>query len=231
MAALRGADIVVPDEFDPQDDSQIDAVAGQLLHHFRQHDDRDAFTLLYELCQDRLSEIARRVTRQLGMAVDPEDLVAGYMARLFVDVRKDHDRVRRFLGLSYTALRNDGLNQLRLLRRAHARHQVFDRWRRDAGEPRDPAREVDDREQERELERLGTVFVSIVSVCFHRLPERDRRVLLAREVDGLPYEQIARQLELPSNQVGMILKRARTRLSQAIAATFAPFDRPGETGS
>jgi hypothetical protein len=53
------------------------------------------------------------------------------------------------------------------------------------------------------------------------LPERDRRVLLAREVDGLSYAEMADALELPGGQVGMILKRSRERLQRGIGAALA----------
>jgi RNA polymerase sigma factor (sigma-70 family) len=174
--------------------------------------------------------LARRLTRHIGVAMDPEDLVAGFMARLFVDLRKDRPRVRKFLGLAYTAMRNEALNQLRLLRRAQARHEAFDRWMRNNHEPIDPALAADHKEQEEVVKRLGAVFLGVVSMCFHQLTERDRRILLAREVDALSYDAIAETLNLPRGQVGMILKRARERLAGRIAATFSRV-RPFEEGA
>lgn len=212
--------VAVPDDYDPTDDRAVEAVAGDLLQVFRQHDDPAAFTLLFELCQRRLMASARAITRRLGMAIDPEDIVSTFMAKLFTDLRRDQPRVRRFLGLAYTAMRNEALNQLRKLKRAESRHQVYDRWLRRHRLPPDPAGDVAAAEQHAILRRLGAMFLSVVSVCFHQLGERDRRVLLAREVDGLSYDAIAEQLGLPRPQVGMILKRARERLAKKIAATF-----------
>jgi RNA polymerase sigma-70 factor (ECF subfamily) len=207
--------------FDPASDADVEGLAGGLLHLFRQNDDRAAFELMFELCVRQLMDMARRITRRVGLAIDPEDLVSTYMCRLFTDLRKDQPRVRSFFGLSYTAMRNEALNQVRLLRRAQARHLAYDRWLRDHHGPSDPAVVTDHAEQIDQVRRLGAVFLAIVSRCFHQLGERDRRILLAREVDGLSYDEIAETLELPRGQVGMILKRARERFGRNIAATFA----------
>ncbi len=230
VALLAHADeVAVADDHDPADDRAVEAVAGDLLQVFRTHDDPAAFTLLFELCQTRLMASARHITRRLGMAIDPEDIVSTFMARLFTDLRQDQPRVRRFLGLAYTAMRNEALNQLRKLTRAESRHQIYDRWLQRQRLSGDPAIDVSEAEQHMILRRLGAMFLSVVSVCFHQLGERDRRVLLAREVDGLSYDALAEQLALPRPQVGMILKRARERLARGIAATFDQVGR-GDDG-
>lgn len=201
-------------DFDPDDDLHVDAIAGFLVDRFRADNDAEALALLYELCHRRLREIARQVTRQLGVAIDPEDLVAGFMTRLFTDVRRPQPTVRRFLGLAHTAMRNDARNQLR----QHARS-----WRRmlsfqsSLAEPSDPAREMDDREQTEACARLGLFLLALVAECFHELSARDRRALLLREVDGQTYEQVAAALAVPGNQVGTIIKRARERLTRRLS--------------
>ena len=213
----------LPATFDTRNELHLDLAAGFLLRRFREADDAEAFTALVELTRPPLHHIARQVARQLAMALDPEDLVATFFARLFTDVRKPQPLVRRFLGLARTSMRNDALNQLRQFKRAQARHAIwgrqglFDKWA-------DPAAQADDKEQAAVLRRLGTVFLCVVNQCFHELPERDRRVLLAREMDGLSYDEIAEALGLPRAQVGMILKRARQHLSDRIGQCFA---RPG----
>jgi len=215
----------LPAAFDARNELHLDLAAGWLLRRFREADDTEAFTALVELTRPPLHHIARQVARQLAMALDPEDLVATFFARLFTDVRKQQPLVRRFLGLARTSMRNDALNQLRQFKRAQARHAIwgrqglFDKWA-------DPAAQADDREQAAVLRRLGTVFLCVVNQCFHELPERDRRVLLAREMDGLSYDEIAEALDLPRAQVGMILKRARQHLADRIGQCFA---RPGRS--
>ncbi len=212
-------DLVLPEPFDPRDDRHVDLAACVLLHHFREHDSADAFTVLVQLSQMRTSAIARRITRQLGLAVDPDDLVATFFANLFVDLVKDQPLVHRFLGFAHTAMRHEALNQLRQFRRAQARHIIW--GQRFLGGSADPSTVIAEREECELLERSGTTFLLVVNQCFHELSERDRRVLLAREADGLSYDDIAVRLDLPRNQVGMILKRARTRLAGRIDDSFA----------
>jgi RNA polymerase sigma factor (sigma-70 family) len=219
IARMSGASGPLPEDFDPTDELAVDRAAGALLHRFREQDDVGAFTLLVELTQPRMARVARAVTRQLAMAIDPDDLVASFMARLFTDVRRGQPLVRHFLALAHTSMRNDALNQLRQYKRSQARHEIWER-RRMAERASDPARAADEKEQISRLERLGTVFLAVVGQCFHELPERDRRVLLAREVDQLSYDDLAKALDLPRGQIGMILKRAREHLAARIAQVF-----------
>jgi len=106
----EAAPAVLPAAFDLRNELHIDLAAGWLLRRFREADDAEAFTALVELTRPALHLIARQVARQLAMALDPEDLVATFFARLFTDVRKRQPLVRRFLGLARTAMRNDALN-------------------------------------------------------------------------------------------------------------------------
>ncbi len=217
----------IPEPFDPRDDGHLETLAGQLLHHFREHDDVDAYVALVELTQDRLQQVASGVVRRLALVLDPDDLVASFMARLFTDVRRRQDaRVRRFLSLAYTMMRFDALNQLRLARRARARGLRYGEreatWRR----PADPADHASRRETEPGLARVGTLLLAVVSRCFHGLGLRDRRVLICREIEGMTYDEVAEALDLPRTQVGMILKRARERLMTRVDAAV-PAALPG----
>lgn len=195
-------------------DAQLNLVAGELLGRFRQHDDVEAFGALVELAQGRLLILAQAVARRHGLALDAEDLVAGFMARLFTDVRKDQPRVRQFLALAYTTMRYEALNQVRLQHRARLRGETWEQSRAACQEPDDP---VDAWEQASEAREVAVVLLSAVGAAMRRLPERDRRILSLRELDGRSYEDLADVLEVPRNQVGMVLKRARGRLARGIA--------------
>ncbi len=203
--------------FDPRDDLHLDEVACFLTERFRSDNDVEALALLFELAHRRLREIARQICRQLAVAVDPEDLVAGFMTHLFTDVRRPQPRVRHFLGLAHTAMRNDARNQLRQSARAWRRNLSFHAT---LAQSADPSCEADEREQARGVARLGMFLLVVVGQSFHRLSARDRQALLLREVDGLSYEALAEALSLPSNQVGCVLRRARARLMRRMAATL-----------
>ena len=49
-----------------------------------------------------------------------------------------------------------------------------------------------------------------------RLPEIDRRALVMFHVDDCSYKEIADQLRIPLNQVGMVLLRAREKLARVL---------------
>ena len=59
-----------------------------------------------------------------------------------------------------------------------------------------------------ESAELGRVIESALA----QLPTRDRAVLIMREVDGLPYAEIARILEVPLGTLKARLHRAREQL-------------------
>jgi RNA polymerase sigma factor (sigma-70 family) len=224
VASLPGAEALpCLAEFDARNDLHVDAIACFLIERFHADNDVDALALLFELSHRRLREIARRICRQLALALDPEDLVAAFMTRLFTDVRRPQPKVRHFLGLAHTAMRNDARNQLRQSARAWRRMLSFHAT---LAEPADPSQEADDHEQERGVARLGTFLLLVVGGCFHQLGPRDRQALLLREVDGLPYDELAAALGVPPNQVGSVLKRARERLMRRIAAALLLEQRP-----
>jgi RNA polymerase sigma-70 factor (ECF subfamily) len=212
IAALPGEPrVALPPDADLARDEHVDLLAGALLQRFRDADDAQAFELLVRLTEPRLLKLARRAARELKPGVEAEDLVAALYARLFVDLRAGRPPVRNFLGLCHTALRNDALNQLRRRRRAEARQRAWQQLRAGECEP-DPIRLADDREQARQMARIGVLLVSMVADGFSRLPERDRLVLQAREMEGLSYEDIGVTFGVPRGQVGMVILRARRRL-------------------
>ena len=227
VAGLPGAEALpCLRAFDPHDDLQLDAVACFLTDRFHADNDVDALALLFELSHRRLREIARGICRQLAVALDPEDLVAGFMTRLFTDVRRPQPKVRHFLGLAHVSMRNDARNQLRANARAWRRMLSFHAT---LAEPPDPCAEAGEREQERGVARLGLFLLLVVGEAFHRLPARDRHALLLREVDGLSYEELGAAMSLPVNQVGSVLKRARERLMRRLAAALMIDEPPPRT--
>lgn len=203
---------------DPTNDLDLDRAACVLLQRFREHNEVESLALLYELCHERLGQLARQVVSKVGLAADPEDLAAGFMTKLFTDVRRPQATVRKFLGFAYTSMKNDALNQVRQLSRSRKRMLHFQQALQ---APADPARAADERERTDACLRVGLVMISVVSRCFHSLKERDRQVLLAREVQRMSYDDLASTLSLPHNQVGTVLRRARQRLAQHVASILA----------
>lgn len=205
-------------ELDPSDDLDLDKAARVLLQRFHERNEVECLALLYELSHERLLQLGRQVVFKVGLAADPEDLVAGFMAKLFTDVRRPQAPVRKYLGLAYTSMKNDALNQVRQLSRSRKRML---RFQLALQHPVDPARSAEERERTETCVRVGLVMISIVSRCFHSLRERDRQVLLAREVQRMSYDEVARSMSLPDNQVGTVIRRARQRLAKHMAKVLA----------
>ncbi len=205
------------DAFDLRREADIEQIAGKLLEIFWQRNAPEAFELLVILTHDRLFGIGQRITRRLGVILDADDLVATLFKRLFVNVNGTKDDIQHFFAFAHTSMRNEALNQLRKLTRASNRHVIYETRHRALSPPPDPAAVAESRETTRDVFHRATTFLAIVHACFHDLRERDRRVLMGREVDGLSYDELADSLDLPRNQIGMILKRARERLEHRVA--------------
>jgi RNA polymerase sigma factor (sigma-70 family) len=200
--------------FDARNELHVDEAARHLLERFREHGDIEAFTLLFELTHERLSESAGRITRKLAPSVDADELASAFMVRLFTDVgRRPGEPVRHFLALAHTSMRNDVLDHLRQQKRAQANQRT---WHATQAQPADPADELQAREHEHLLTGFGSEVLALAGECFAELEPRDQQVLVAREIVRLPYERVAALLGLQPDQVGMIIRRARVHLAERL---------------
>ena len=200
--------------FDPRNELHVDEAARVLLQRFREHDDVEAFKLLFEVTYERLAESAQRIVRRLSPAADADELASAFMERLFTDVRgRPQEPVRHFLALAYTSMRNDVLDQMRQQKRAQANGRTIYAAQ---VQPVDPADELLREEQDRVFAGFGREVLELAAECFAELDARDQQVLVAREIVQLPYERVAAMLNLAPDQVGMIIRRARVHLVRRI---------------
>ena len=113
---------------------------------------------------------------------------------------------------------HDGAARTWLFRTAH--HLCIDRLRRSAVraesglEPVEPLLPDSTPGPEREAasEQLGRHLDAALS----RLSERDRAIVLMREVQGMSYEEIAEVLEMPLGTLKAALHRAREKLRESL---------------
>lgn len=200
--------------FDPTNSSHVDEAALYLFERFRSKNDSGAFQLLFEVTQQRLSEMARQLVRRLSTTLDPDDLVANFMARLFCNVGNDSKwKIRHFLAFARVSIRNEILDHLRHQKRVrhHAPEYELSRL-----SPIDPADAAQSKEQGLLIEDLGEQVLELTSECFDELSQRDQQVLIAREIVGLSYERVASLLSLLPDQIGMIIRRARMHLADRL---------------
>jgi RNA polymerase sigma factor (sigma-70 family) len=158
----------------------------------------DAFEVLFDRYRPRLLAFARNMLRS---AEDAEDVMQEVMVNAYRAIRGD-DRSIAVKPWLYRITRNRCLNELRRNTADTLESMdVFETGGTATGET------VERREQ------IGEIVVDV-----KRLPEQQRAALLLREMEGLPYQQIAGVLETTVPSVKSLLVRARMGLAEAAEA-------------
>jgi RNA polymerase sigma-70 factor (ECF subfamily) len=106
---------------------------------------------------------------------------------------------------------------LRRLATARALDLMRDRYRRrNRSEPLTAVAQAISQEPLPEQQAEATELTEQLRAALAELPEQQAQVFCHRWLDGLSYEQIAEQLDLDANSVGVLLHRARRRLQQLL---------------
>jgi RNA polymerase sigma factor (sigma-70 family) len=158
----------------------------------------DAFEVLFDRYRPRLVAFARNMLRS---AEDAEDVMQEVFVNAFRAIQAD-DRPIAVKPWLYRITRNRSLNELRRnTADAVESMDVFEGTTSTTGEA------VERRE------RIGEIVTDV-----KRLPEQQRAALLLREMEGLPYQQIADVLDTTVPSVKSLLVRARMGLAEAAEA-------------
>lgn len=164
-----------------------------------------AFAVIHDRYREPLTAYVRRL---LGShADDAEDVVQDSFIRALRSMRSSG----RELALKpwlYTIVRNRSLDHLR--RPASHNLELLDDVHEAPPELHDPAIRASERERMLHL-------VSDIAA----LPERQRRALVLRELDGASYREVARDLHVSIPATKSLLVRARGNLVDATAARDA----------
>ncbi len=201
---------------DLDDPVQIDRLAGPLLARFRDLDDIEALGLLADLTHERLVEASESIVREVGVAVAPLELVAGFFASLVTDLRRARPEEGHFLQRATESL----------VAAAEDAVAAFALGPAGLGTPADPVVEPERAAGERSdgpapsLADLGRQHLDRVRCAFHRLDRSDRRLLMAIELDGHDYDALAAAFDLPRDGVARRLAGARQRLSTSIGHAY-----------
>jgi len=235
IVKLAGAGALArPDRFDPADPAQVDRAGAALLERFYRENDTAAFELLVEISQPLLGQAALQITREVGLAVAPGELVSEYFSKLFVDLRQPSPKIGNLTAAATAAMKEEATRRVRTLaRRIRSPEEAAGAGAAAAVEPGAPGAEAGAKTgAESQLtadQRLAGRFAALVSMCFHNLDEADRRLLLALEIDRLSYSEIAERLGIYQDEVAERIRYARGRLAARIAAVFAAL-QPKEDG-
>jgi len=158
----------------------------------------DAFDVLVERYRPRLLAFCRNMMRS---SEDAEDVLQEVFVNAYRAMRAD-DRPIQAKAWLYRIARNRCLNELR--RNTAAGVESMDVF--ETNEP--TAMET--------VERREHIEEIVTDV--KRLPEQQRAALLLREMEGLPYQQIADVLETTVPSVKSLLVRARIGLAEGAEA-------------
>jgi RNA polymerase sigma-70 factor, ECF subfamily len=141
-------------------------------------------------------EAVRRYARVIGRdAMHADDLVQECLARALSRPRDWRD------------VRDARAYLLTILHNLHVDDAVR-RWRDGVTVPIDDA----DPNLARAPEQFGRLLLRDLARSLQTLPEERRRLLLLIALDGMSYQEVARQLELPVGTVMSRLSRTRDRL-------------------
>jgi RNA polymerase sigma factor (sigma-70 family) len=164
-----------------------------------------AFEVLFNRYQPRLLAFCRHM---VGSPQDAEDVLQEVFASAYKAMLAD-DREINVRPWLYRIARNRCLN--------HLRRPTADGQDEMDVLPFDNGTTTHDRVQEREEFRNLVTDVG-------ELPETQRTALLLREIDGMPYEEIARAMETTVPAVKSLLVRARINLAESSKARLLTCD-------
>lgn len=189
-------------ELDLSNDLHVDLAASELLKRLYEFDDADAFRLLVELTSDRLAGMSDELAAELGLATDPYDLVTAFFSRLFVDIDPRKELPLHFLASASDRLKEDTETAIRDLALS------------DVHVPASPTI-WEDGITEAHID-TNELIARASLIGFHRLDVSFRRVLRAKDTEGLSASEIAIQMGAPYTEVEELLQTARERLAKAI---------------
>jgi RNA polymerase sigma-70 factor (ECF subfamily) len=155
-----------------------------------------------------LHSVIRKMLARSGRTADRELLDAVFSDVFYELVRNDFAALRGFSGRSklttylYVIAARRCASALR-----PKSHEAGDADLLDAA-PSPQAGPVASAELEEERE--------IVRLAIEQLPERDKRAIQLYYFKGVKYSDLAKTLDIPSSQVGMILRRARERTAKLL---------------
>lgn len=181
-------------------------------------DDEKAFTELVRRFQGRVTNLVSRVLNDRECA---DDLAQEVFLRVYVH-RRNYRHGSKFSTWLFTIAANLAKNEIR--RRVRRRNwfsldALGEMLKDSAIQLADPAEG-----QERTLEReqlQAAIGRSIATV-----PEKYRLALVLRDIEGLPYEEIAQVLGIPGGTVRSRINRARSMLKRKLQPLLAKAGTP-----
>ena len=150
--------------------------------------------------KDRLYRVALRMLRN---GPEAEDVVQEVLVKLWQQ-RQELGGIRNLEAWMMRLTKNKAIDRMRLKANRHTDLESV-------AEPTEYAATPYERAASRDaLARIRRIM--------HQLPDTQRQVLELRDVEGLPYQEIADTLELSLEQVKVYLYRARKKMQRYLTA-------------
>jgi len=197
---------LAPDR-DPNAQPVLSLSDEDLMARVAEDDDR-AFSDLVRRFQGRVTNLISRVLNDRECA---DDLAQEVFVRVFVH-RRNYRRGSRFSTWLFTIAANLAKNEIR--RRVRRRNwfsldALQDALKDNAIQLADPTEGRDVlMEREQLQEAMGRAIATV--------PEKYRLALVLRDIEGLPYEEIALVLNIPGGTVRSRINRARSMLKRKL---------------
>ncbi|MBI5710975.1 MAG: sigma-70 family RNA polymerase sigma factor [Candidatus Eisenbacteria bacterium] len=171
-------------------------------------DDERAFTELVRRFQGRVINLVSRVLNDRECA---DDLAQEVFVRVFVH-RRNYRRGSKFSTWLFTIAANLAKNEIR--RRVRRRNW----FSLDALQEmlKDSVIQLADPTESRESALEREQLQAAVGLAIATVPEKYRLALVLRDIEGLPYEEIALVLNIPGGTVRSRINRARSMLKRKL---------------
>ncbi|MCA9537630.1 MAG: sigma-70 family RNA polymerase sigma factor [Myxococcales bacterium] len=177
-----------------------------LIERF-QKGDRDAFSVLYARHYER---VLRVVWRMVGGRAEAEDITQDVFIRVFHALPNFETRAR-FSTWLYRIAVNASLDYLKSGRRRFEKAADEDGFERVRGDTADPLTSLDAARRR-----------ALVSEAVSRLPEKYRVVIVLRDIEERPYEEIREITGLPVTTLKMRAIRGREMLARLVRRMVEP---------
>ena len=188
----------------PPDRSDEDAEDVALMRRAGQGD-HEAFE---ELVTRHQHAVVGTVAKMLGNASEAEDIAQQVFVRLWKSAPR-YKPTAKFTTFLFTITRNLVFNEARRRQRKkeHSLDEQEDEWHR----------QVPESEQgQPDAQLLQSEMRAAVDQAIQSLPEKQRLAVVLRRYEQMPYEEIAKVLDLSVSAVKSQLFRARTALRESL---------------
>ncbi|MCE9643936.1 RNA polymerase sigma factor [Candidatus Parcubacteria bacterium] len=180
---------------------KVEAFTDEKIAEMVQQGDREAFGILVDRFEQKLTRYGRRF---LSRKEDIQDIVQDVFVSVYQNIQS-YDSTQRFNPWIYRVAHNAFVNALRKNERSPLLVDF------DTFIPH-PAYE-DPTESEREQEEMR----GLIDRGLEKLSPKYREVLVLHYFEDMAYKDIAEILEVPTGTVGIRLKRAKEMLKKEIA--------------